>query len=108
MGLLLRELMGSALRLQFSYSTESVRHIVGRWSDAQWLRFHWHFAIDALLLLSYGALGCVWVHTTRAWQAASARQRRHAARLLPMAAVLDALENTLQLTLIQPTSPPHV
>lgn len=92
------------LALQFSFTPDDFQAVIAQW-QGDWLqRFKWHFWADFALLLCYGLWGYQWVHTA-AWLKRG-RYPNALAWLLPLAAIADALENLLQLYLLQELAAP--
>lgn len=77
--------------LQLTFSRESFNAILEQWGAEGLARFRQHFLIDFPFLISYGLFGILLAQRP-AWQGI--------ARLLPSAALLDAIENGLQLGLL--------
>jgi len=92
------------LALQFSFTPNDFQAVIAQWQGEDLQRFKWHFWADFALLLCYGLWGYQWGHRA-AWLKHGSYPNA-LAWLLPLAAVSDALENLLQLYLLQqPTAP---
>lgn len=87
------------LTLQFSFTPNDFQAVIAQWQGEALQRFKWHFGADFALLLCYGLWGYQWVHTA-AWLKHRS-YRNTLAWLLPLAATADALENLLQLYLLE-------
>lgn len=93
------------LALQFSFNQNDFQAVLAQWQGEELQRFKLHFMADFALLTCYGLWGYCWVHTAIWLQRAS--WRNALAWLLPLAALSDALENLLQLYLLDQTAALH-
>jgi hypothetical protein len=99
LGVHLHPLEPSIVVLQFTFSEAAFQAVLRAWGIAGVALYRSHFPADFVLLLCYGTWGIV---QGRAW-AGRARGRTHAAGLvwtLPLAAVADAVENAVHLSLM--------
>lgn len=87
------------MALQLAFTPKSFGEIIHFWSADQLLRFRSHLPADYALLLSYGSFGYLLASRTQVFDSLPLALRRGAAWALPLAAVLDATENTLHLWL---------
>lgn len=91
--------------LQLTFSHAGFHQITGQWSDADMDIFRRHFLIDFPFLLSYGMLGYRMVNGPGAFRRMATETRARLALLLPVAALLDGIENMFQLYFIATDSP---
>jgi hypothetical protein len=87
------------LALQFSFTQADFQTVLAQWQGDELRRFKLHFIADFALLACYGLWGYRWVRAS-AWLH-NANWRSTLAWLLPLAALSDALENLLQLFLLE-------
>ena len=97
----LAPLKPGVLALQFAFTPRAFGEVIHFWSPEQLLRFRAHFIADCALLLSYGAFGWLLASRTALFDSLPSPVRIAAAWALPLAALLDATENGLQLWLTE-------
>jgi hypothetical protein len=86
--------------LQLTFSLTGFQQITGLWSDADMDIFRRHFLIDFPFLLSYGMLGYRMVNGPGVFRSMGTATRVRLALLLPVAALLDGMENMFHLYFI--------
>lgn len=85
--------------LQLTFSETAFKEILAQWGAAGRLRFHRHFFIDFPVLVSYGIFGYLLATASPLFKNQPLRHRRCLTWTLPLAALLDVLENLLHLHL---------
>ena len=75
--------------------------MVHQWTGEPLHRYRVHLLVDYALLASYGLFGYLLTTQTRVFEAFQGRHRRWLAWTLPLAAVFDAVENSLHLWLTE-------
>lgn len=91
--------------IQFTFTEAAFRSVLNTWQAAGVARFKGHFAIDFPFLACYGALGYLLSTRTGLFRRVTQRTKALLAVSLPVAAVADALENTLHLYLLYGAAP---
>lgn len=92
MAVWLAPLQPGVLALQLSFTPRAFAFVIHSWSADDLARFRMHLPFDALFALVYGAFGFrLFSHSAALRRSAVAGAARW---LLPLAAVLDLLENT--------------
>jgi len=86
--------------LQLTFNEAAFKAILAQWGPDGIARFRAHFRIDFLVLTSYGVFGYLFVHYGGLFRLLDKKTRRIAGWVMPVAAVLDAIENLLHLELI--------
>jgi hypothetical protein len=85
----------NVLALQFAFTPRSFGEVVHFWSAGQLQRFRDHLPADFMLLASYGLFGYLLGTRTRFFQGLPTALQRWAVGALPLAALLDAVEDGL-------------
>ncbi len=91
--------------LQLTFTEAAFRSILAEWQPAGVYIFKTHFAIDFPFLVCYGALGYLVARGTSLFARHTPRTRSLLAISLPVAAVLDAIENSVHLLFLLGTGP---
>ena len=89
------------LSLQFTFSPGAFHSVVAAWSEAASSRIRNHYFLDFPFLVSYGLFGYFLVEETSLFAHLSHAMRNVAQWLLPFAAVVDAMENMLQISILR-------
>lgn len=84
-----------AVVLQFAFTPRAFGEIVHFWSPADLARYRRHLPIDFALLIAYGVFGYLVAVRAHVFSARAPLFRRVLRWMLPVAAMFDALENTL-------------
>lgn len=84
-----------ALALQFAFMPRTFGEIVHFWPPADLARYRNHLPVDFLLLAAYAVFGYFVAQRAAVFRDRSSLFRRVLGWLLPVAALFDALENTL-------------
>ena len=94
--------------LQLTFNEAAFKAILAQWGNDGIAVFRTHLRIDFLVLTSYGIFGYLFVQYGALFQQLSKSVRRLASWVMPIAAILDAIENLLHLELISDaaTHPP--
>ncbi len=79
--------------LQLAFTPPAFGRVVHTWPADHLQRYLWHLPVDALLLVSYGVFGYLLATRTALFQYSVGAVQRWARRLLPLAALFDAVEN---------------
>lgn len=95
----LAPLKPGVLVLQFAFTPRAFGAVIHFWSADQLARFRTHLLADYALLGSYGLFGYLLAARTRLFAVLGSAGRCWAKWALPVAACVDAAENTLQLWL---------
>ena len=91
----LSPLQPGIVMLQLAFTPGAFGRIVHAWPPEHLQRYLTHLPVDVLLLLSYGAFGYLLATRTAVFAALPGRLQRMARWLLPLAALCDAVENSL-------------
>ena len=86
--------------LQLTFNEAAFNAILAQWGNDGISVFRAHLRIDFLVLTSYGSFGYLFVRYGTLFQQLSKSARRVASWVMPIAALLDAIENLLHLQLI--------
>ena len=97
---LVDDLRPNILVLQLTFDANGYWGILGQWGEAGREAYRGHFGYDTLHALIYAVFGYLLATRGGVFAAAEARLGRRAAWMLPVAALLDLLENHLQLQLL--------
>lgn len=97
---LLGDLRPNILILQLTFDANRYWEILGQWGEAGREAYRRHFVYDTLHALNYAAFGYLLATRGGLFAAADAPAMRRAAWMLPVAALLDLLENQLQLQVL--------
>jgi len=89
----LAPLQPGVVALQLAFTPTAFGRIVHSWSPEHLQRYLAHLPVDGVLLLCYGLFGYLLATRTALFRNGTARRRRTAAWLLPIAALFDAVEN---------------
>lgn len=101
LGVYLAPLKPNILALQFAFTPRAFGEVVHQWTGEPLHRYRVHLLVDYALLASYGLFGYLLTTHTRMFEAFQGRHRRWLAWTLPLAAVFDAVENSLHLWLTE-------
>lgn len=104
MGIVLRPLGLKALRLQFTYAGRQFERIYSPWTEVQKRRYAFHFKLDYPFLALYGLLGFLLAIELGADRSLSPVTHGALMLMMPAAAILDAIENTLHRKIIATVS----
>ena len=86
--------------IQLTFSKASFDAIIAQWQPEGVRRFRWHFAIDFPFLVSYAWFGYLLSRHSRCGSGRSACARELLAWALPVAAIMDGVENVLHLSFV--------
>ena len=86
--------------LQLTFNETAFKAVLAQWGPDGIARFRAHLRIDFLVLTSYGVFGYLFVRYRGLFQHLGKAARRVAGWAMPVAAMLDAIENLLHLQLI--------
>lgn len=86
--------------IQLTFTEAAFRSILAEWKPVGIYIFKTHFAIDFPFLVCYGALGYLVSRDTSLLERHTQRVRSLLALSLPVAAALDAIENSLHLLFV--------
>jgi hypothetical protein len=86
--------------LQLTFNEAAFKAILTQWGNDGITVFRTHLRIDFLVLTSYGSFGYLFVRYGALFQQLSKSVRQVASWVMPIAALLDAIENLLHLQLI--------
>lgn len=100
MGIYTHPLSPSIPELQLTFTEEGFYKILNQWDAREFAIFKGHFFIDFVFLLHYGVLGYVLTTRTRLFRHLNPALKAAFTWMLPGAAVLDAVENVLHLSMI--------
>lgn len=94
----------SVASLQFTFSESAFMAVLHSWQADGIARFRAHFVADYAMLVCYGAFGYTFARRTLLFGSSSHGRKRLLSWLLPLAALMDAIENALHLYLISAAS----
>ncbi len=100
----LAPLQPNIVALQFAFTPADFQAVLALWGPAGVTLYRSHFPADFALLALYGSFGGLLVTRSRTFDNLPGAGRSVAAVLLPLAAVCDAGENLLHLTLTTPAA----
>jgi hypothetical protein len=83
------------LVLQFAWTPRSFGEIIHLWPPEDLQRYRRHLLVDTVLLLAYARFGWLLATRTALFRPLPGAVARWAPRVLPLAAVFDAVENAL-------------
>lgn len=92
------------VELQLTLNHDDFQRVVDMWGAGGVALFRSHFAADFVLLLLYGSYGWLFVSRTPLFAQRGAVARKAMQLQLPLAAVFDAGENVLHLSLTASTT----
>lgn len=95
LGWYLQPLQPSVVALQFTFSPGAFQAVLEGWGAQGVQRFRLHLVVDDVLLLCYGAFGYLLVQRGAWFGGFSTTARQRMAALMPLAALMDGVENLL-------------
>ena len=91
----LSPLKPGVVALQFAFTPRAFGEIIHSWSLEDLQRYRRHLQVDFVLLTTYGFFGYLLARRAPFFRSGAPFLHRLASWLLPVAAIFDALENTL-------------
>ena len=104
-GVYLSPLEPNILHLQFAFSEQAFNDVLSKWQSVGVARYRTHIPADFLLLTVYGMFGYRYGREHATEPVRASRSSAILILALPLAAVADAVENTLHLVLTVASTP---